>query len=213
MPEGPIEPQQRLAERRLIDALRRYHRREPLRADVRVDVLVGLVLSATDDRPASHRGATPLTLDDAALRAVIDGLVARGEMARRGHRVRLPDHEPGLGAAMRERVDRLLGGLNEAGAVPPPLDALAARLGVPPTVVAQLRSAGEVVSVAPGIDYPRATWAEITSRLDRLARGGPLSVARVRDDLRATRRHAEAILHRYRDARRTVRHRDSRGVR
>jgi len=60
--------------------------------------------------------------------------------------------------------------------------------------VAQLRAAGEVVSVAPGIDYPRATWLEISERLDRLARGGRLNVARVRDDLRASRRHAEAIL-------------------
>lgn len=196
--DGPIDPaQQQLAERRLLDALRRSHRREPLRADIRVDTLIALLHGAADARPAGHRGATPLALDDAALRAVIDGMVERGEMLRRGHRVRMPDHEPGLSPAMRERVDRLLGGLREAGAAPPPIDGLAARLGIPPGVVAQLRAAGEVVSLAPGIDYPRASWLEINVRLDWLARSGHLSVGRVRDDLRATRRHAEAIL-RYR---------------
>ncbi len=186
--------QEQLAARRLLDALRRYHRREPLRADVRVDTLIAQVHGSVDARPAGHRGAARLTIDDAALRAVIDGLVARGAMERRGHRVRLPEHQPGLNQEMRARVDRLLGGLREAGAAPPPIDGIAARLGIPAGVVAQLRAAGEVVSVAPGIDYPRATWLEISERLDRLARGGPLNAARVRDDLRASRRHADAIL-------------------
>jgi len=192
--EASDPTQEQLAARRLLDALRRYHRREPLRADVRVDTLIAQVHGSVDARPAGHRGAARLTIDDAALRAVVDGLVKSGAMERRGHRVRLPEHQPGLSPEMRERVDRLLGGLREAGAAPPPIDGIAARLGIPPGVVAQLRAAGEVVSVAPGIDYPRATWLEISERLDRLARGGRLNVARVRDDLRASRRHAEAIL-------------------
>jgi len=55
--------------------------------------------------------------------------------------------------------------------------------------------------VAPGIDYPRATWAEITERLDRLAASDQLSVRRIRDELASTRRHAEAILRRHREER------------
>jgi hypothetical protein len=199
---GPIDPaQQRLAERRLMAALRRHHRREPLRADLRVDTLVAELRAAEPRRASGHRGALPLSLSDADLRGVVDGLVASGLMLRRGHRVRLADHAPPLDPIMRDRIDRLLDGLRDSGAAPPPAEGMAARLGIPPGVIAQLRSAGELVAVGPGIDYPRVVWDEINARLDRLAMSGRLSVGRVRDDLRATRRHAEGILRHRRDRR------------
>ncbi len=200
----PIDPAQRqLAERRLVVALRRLHRRQPLQPDVRVDTLVAELRAGERQRPASHRGATPLTLDDAALRSVVDGLVTRGSLERGGHRVRLPEHAPTLDPAMRERVDRLLAGLASAGSAPPPVAGIASRLGIPSVVVDQLRASGELVSLEAGIDYPRSTWAELEVRLARMAARGPLSVRRVRDELRATRRHAEAILRRHRGARRS----------
>ncbi len=47
MGDGPIDPaQRRLAERRLLDTLRRLLRREPLRSDVRVDRLISEVRAA-----------------------------------------------------------------------------------------------------------------------------------------------------------------------
>lgn len=200
--DRPIDPaQRRLAERRLIAALRRHHRREPLRADVRVDTLVAETRAAEPRGASGHRGSLPLAVSDADLRAVVDGLVASEALVRRGHRVRLADHAPGLDPIMRERVDRLLGGLRESGAAPPPVEGLAARLGIPGGVIVQLRAAGELVAVAPGIDYPRVMWDEISAHLDRMAMSGHLSVGRVRDDLRATRRHAEAILRHRRDTR------------
>jgi hypothetical protein len=106
---------------------------------------------------------------------------------------------------MRGRVDRLLAGLAAAGNAPPPVSGIAARLGIPPTTIEQLRVAGELVSIAPGIDYPRATWEQLQERLAAMAARGPLSVSRVRNELRATRRHAEAILRRRRDERRRTR--------
>jgi hypothetical protein len=108
--------------------------------------------------------------------------------------VRLPEHEPLLDSQMRERVERLLVGLRSAGVEPPRVDALAARLGIPPPVIGQLRAAGELVAVAPGIDYPRDVHAALMQRLDRMAAHGPMDVARVRDELRASRRYAEALL-------------------
>lgn len=190
----PIDPRQRrIAERRVTHALQRIHRREPMDADVRVDTVVAAV-RATPRPTAGHRGSTPLTLDDAGVRLVIDDMVRAGSVVRRGHRVRLPDHRPGLDPVMRERADRLLDGLREAGAEPPRVDGPAARLGIPPAVLAQLRRSGELVAVAPGIDYPGDVWASITGRVDRLTERGPLSVARLRDELRTSRRHAEAIL-------------------
>jgi len=213
-PEGPIDPaQRRLAERRLLDALRRLHRREPLRADVRVDRLVAEVRAADPARESTHRGRQPLTLSDAELRAVVDELVASGALRREGHRVSLPDGAPTLDPIMRERVEQLIGMLAAKGATPPPAEPVAARLGIPTTLLKQLRGAGDLVSVAPRIDYPRATWLVINAQLDALAdrRGArtpaeQLSVRAIRDALQTTRRHAEAIL------RRRPPDRDSRGV-
>jgi hypothetical protein len=196
--------QRRIAERRVTHALQRIHRREPMAADVRVDTVVAAVRTAP--RPVSgHRGSTPLTLDDAAIREVIDGMVGAGSLVRRGHRVRLPAHRPGLDPVMRERADRLLDGLREAGAEPPRVDGPAARLGIPPAVLAQLRRNGELVAIAPGIDYPGDVWASLADRVDRMTERGPLSVARLRDELRTTRRHAEAILAYRRAERRRIR--------
>ena len=97
---------------------------------------------------------------------------------------------------MQERLDRLLATLLDAGSAPPPAERLAARLGIPLALVDQLRAAGDLVQVGPRIDYPRAAWAEISARLDRLAADAPLSGGRVKQALQTTRRHADAIVRR-----------------
>lgn len=197
--------QRRLAERRLLDGLRRLHRREPMRPDVRLDTLLAAARTVPAGRSSRHRGATPLVLDDAGLISIVEDLAEAGRLVRRGRRVRLPEHRPGLEPVMRERVERLLTGMREAGLEPPRVEGVAARLGIPDGVLAQLRSSGELVAVAPGIDYPRATWEELRERLDRLSASGPLTVPRVRDHLRASRRHVEAILGHRREEKRRLR--------
>jgi len=202
---GTIDPAQlRLARGRLIAALRRLHRREPMRADHRVDAVIA-ELRAAPTRPAGHRGSTPLVLDDRALRSVVDDLVADGELARTGHRVRLPDLAPAVDPVMADRVERLLDGMRAAGAEPPRIDGSASRLGIPPSVLGQLRAAGELVSVAPGIDYPRDVWEGLRDRIDALAAKGPLRVGPLRDRLHTSRRHAEALLDYWRAERRRIR--------
>ncbi|MEO8251014.1 MAG: hypothetical protein ABI978_00135 [Chloroflexota bacterium] len=197
MGDGPIDPtERRLAARRLLAALSRHHRREPLRLDLRVDNLVAELRAAEPSRATGHRGQRPLSLSDADLRGVVDDMVAAGILRRQGHRVRLADGPAVLDPIMRDRVDRLIDALREAGSVPPSAEGLAARLGIPVALVEQLRSSGELVPVAPRIDYPRATWAEINERLDRASAVAPLSVRLIRDELDTTRRHAEAILRR-----------------
>jgi hypothetical protein len=201
---GPLDPaQRRLAEGRLLAALRRIHRRAPLRADTRVDAVIA-ELRAAPRQPSGHRGSTPLLLDDAALRSVIDEMVSSGALARSGHRVRLPEHAPTLDPEMRERVERLMAGMREAGAAPPRIDGPAARLGIPLSVLAQLRAAGELVAIAPGIDVPRDVWAELRTRLDAISTHGSVAVGPVRDRLRTSRRHAEAILAYWRAERRRL---------
>ncbi len=173
---------------------------------MRVDRLIGDLRAAEPARPSAHRGRQPLTLTDGELRTVVDGLVASGEIRREGHRLRLAERAPGLDPIMRERVAELLAALRDAGPTPPSADAVARRLGIPATLVDQVRAAGELVSVGPRIDYAPATLAEMAAQLDRLAAGGPLSVRAVRDLLGTTRRHAEAILRWWVDDR------DTRGV-
>jgi hypothetical protein len=168
-----------------------------MRADIRVDaVLRELRADPGERRPSGHRGAGSLRdVRDAELLEIIDALVASGEVVGRGHRVRLPDHEPVLlDAEMRDRVGRLMAGLRDAGAEPPRVDGVASRLGIPPGVIEQLRAAGELVHVADGIDYPRAMADELRARMDEMARNGPLSSARLHDELHTSRRHAEALL-------------------
>jgi hypothetical protein len=189
--------QRRLAERRLMAALRRLHRREPMRADIRTDAVLRELRADPGERlPTRHRGGGSLRdVTDAELLEVVDTLVASGTIVQRGHRLRLPEHAPPLlDPEMRDRVERLMAGLAAAGAQPPRVNSVAARLGIPTGVVDQLRAAGELVQVAEGIDYPRAVAEELRARLDEMARQGPLSVARVRDELRTSRRHAEALL-------------------
>ena len=191
---GSIDPEQRrVAERLVLATLRRFHKEQPLSADLRIDSLVSRVrAAATRKPPPRHRGATPLTLDDADLRRVIDDMGADGRLVRTGRRVRLPDVRPGLDPEMQERVDRLMDGLRAAGAEPPRVESLAGRLGIPPTVIDQLRGGGMLRSIAPGIDYPADVWSALRVRIDEMP--GNLNVARVRDYLRTSRRHAEAIL-------------------
>jgi hypothetical protein len=192
---GDVATQRRLAHRRILAALRRLHRREPLRADLRVDAVIAEVRADHAERlPTGHRGGGHLALDDAALLDVIGEMRADGTVAGEGRRIRLPEHEPTLDPERRERVDALLEGLRSAGAAPPRIEGLAARLGIPPTVLDQLRAAGELVSIGPGIDYPRDRYLALAGRLDAMARGGRVSVARARDELRTSRRHAEALI-------------------
>ena len=204
--------QQRLAERRMVAALRRLHRREPMRADFRADaVLRELRADAGERLPAGHRGGGSLQdVTDVELMGIVEGIVAAGKVLRNGHRLRLPSHAPILlDAEMRGRVERLMAGLSGGGTAPPRVQTVAGRLGIPPGVIAQLRAAGELVAMGDGVDYPRAVAGELQARLDEMARGGPLTVSQVRSSLGTTRRHAEALLayrRGRRDQRRVERH-------
>lgn len=192
------------ADRAVVSALRRLHRRDPLRPAFRLDAVLAEVGAASRPAAAGHRGGSQVALDAAGVDAALARLAAGGTVRRDGRRVSLAEHVPELGGEMRARVDRLLNGLRETGAAPPRVDGIAARLGVPGGVLDALRSSGELVAVAPGIDYPRDVLAAIDERIDALAASGPLTVPRVRDALRTTRRHVEALLARRR-ARRAAR--------
>jgi hypothetical protein len=176
-------------------ALRRLQRQHPLVAAHRLDAVIREARAdAARPRPTGHRGGGAVYLDDRALLELIDRLVAEGRLVRRGRRVALAGHVPMLDRVMRERVDRLLEGLRSAGASPPRVAGIAARLGVTPPVMEGLRQAGELVSVGDGIDYPRDVYEALVRRLEALTRHGPLTVASVARELRTSRRYAEALI-------------------
>ncbi len=216
---GAIDPEQRrVAERLILAALRRFHREQPLSVDLRMDSLVSRVRSASGRKPPPrHRGATPLTLEDPELRRVIEEMADDGRLARNGRRVGLPDARPALDPEMAERVDRLLEGLRSAGAEPPRVEGLASRLGIPVAIIDQLRAGGMLRQIAPGIDYPADVWSALSARVSDMS--GPMTVARLRDRLHTSRRHAEAILAAVAGSAETPRarrgrgRRDTRGVR
>lgn len=182
------------AERRLLAALRRLHRRDPLAPDVRVDTVVAELRAGQAARPRGHRGGDALPLTDAQLRGIVDDLVADGAIVRRGHRVRLPGHAARLPAALRERADALLDALRAESPAPPRADAVARRLGLPETVLDHLRSTGELVALAPGIDYPADVADELLGVARRLRAEGMLSAATLRDATGASRRYAAALI-------------------
>ncbi len=59
-------------------------------------------------------------------------------------------------------------------------------------LLTRLTGAGDLRSIGSGIDYPADVWSSIQARVAEMR--GPMSVARLRDELRTSRRHAEAIL-------------------
>jgi len=191
---GAIDPEQRhVAERLVMLALRRFHREQPLAVDIRMDGLVARIQAIAERQPSSrHRGGGRLDLPEADLRRVIDDLVTSGKLVRTRRRIRLADAKTGLAPEMAEKVATLLDGLRAAGAEPPRVDGIAGRLGIPPAVVDQLRTAGQLRQIAPGIEYPADVWSALRVRVEGMP--GTLTIARLRDELHTSRRHAEAIL-------------------
>lgn len=191
---GAIDPEQRrVAERLVLQSLRRFHREQPLSVDLRMDALVARVTTLAARRPPSrHRGGTRLALEEAELRRVIDDLVTAGRLVRSGRRLRLAEAEPGIDPAMAERVSQLIAGLRSAGAAPPRVEGIAARLGIPPAVIDQLRAGGQLRQIAPGIDYPAEVWSALRAKVEGLP--GTITIGRLRDELHTSRRHAEAIM-------------------
>jgi hypothetical protein len=188
---------ERLAERRLLSALSRLHRRDPLRADVRADAVIAeLRMDPAERRPSGHRGSRSLRgVGDPELLQAIDRLVESGAVERRGRHVRRAGHEAAIAdRQMASRVETLLAGLRELGADVPRVEGVAARLGIPPGVIEQMRTAGVLVRIADGVDYPSDVLGGLLDRIGALAESGPLTVARVRSGLHASRRTAEALL-------------------
>ena len=184
------------AERLLLRTLARLHREQPLAGDFRADTVVERALASTArPRPPSHRGSGAPVPDARELHLVLERLSHEARIGRRGRRLFLPGREPRLGAETRARADELLATLRRSGAAPPPVARLAREIGLPEAALGFLRTSGELVTVADGLDYPADVLKELEARVADLIRSeGGVRAARFRDAIGIGRRHAVALL-------------------
>jgi selenocysteine-specific elongation factor len=127
-----------------------------------------------------------------AIDGILDGLTARGRIAREGDRVRDPRRSAGPTPELAAAMDRLEAML--AVPAPPPLDEAAARAGCPPEGVRALVAAGRITRLSADLAWATPAYYELAGRALALARSAPLSPATFRDATGTSRRYVLAIL-------------------
>jgi len=127
-----------------------------------------------------------------AIERVVDGMVARGRVAREGDRLRDPRRSAGPTPKLASAMDRLEAVL--AVPAPPPLDEAATTAGCSPEGIRALVTAGRIILVTPELAWASPTYHELAGRALALARLGPLTPATFRDATGTSRRYVLAIL-------------------
>jgi selenocysteine-specific elongation factor len=168
------------------------------------------LVAALRDTPAgtkASRGALAdaAGLSDAAAAAVLDDLVAEGEVARRGAGFAVPSADQPDDPV----VARLVELLHDDFLEPRAPDAIGTGLGLPREKVVELleraRFEERVERLKPGIYYhPDALRRAEEEVIAICEREGSVTIARLRDELGTSRKYAQALLE-YFDARRLTR--------
>jgi selenocysteine-specific elongation factor len=141
---------------------------------------------------ARRRATLDRTAADEVARALVDGLVAAGTLAREGDRLRDPARPAGLPVATLAAMDRLEQALSVAA--PPSLGAAARDAGCPPDGVRALETAGRIVRLGDDLAWAAGTYRELARRALAMAAVAPLSPAAYRDATGSSRRYVLAIL-------------------
>ena len=153
-------------------------------ATVRPTLAAGLRRSVTIDRESATR----------VVAALVDRLVAAGDLVRDGDRLRsrASAPAPALSEASRVAMDRL----ERAHSVvaPPPLGEAAEAAGCPPDGVRALETSGRIVVLDDGLAYAAGTFDELGATALRMAAREPLSPAAFRDATGTSRRYVMAVL-------------------
>ena len=161
---------------------------------VKPSALLGEVRSAlgrTLRRIASvERSATDAAA--AAVDLVIDDLVARGQLARDGDRVRDPASGPAISPELAAAMDRLVASLDVPA--PPGLAEAARAAGCPPDALRALVSSGRITRVEPDLAWATPTYDGLVRIALDLAVPGPVTPASLRDATGTSRRFVLAIL-------------------
>ncbi len=123
---------------------------------------------------------------------VIAGLLADGELARDGDRIRDAARTSGLGVETRQAMDRLEAAL--AVAAPPGLAGAARAAGCPPDGLRELETSGRIVRLEDDLAWAAPTYRDLVRRALSMAAAGPLTPAAFRDEAGTTRRYVMVIL-------------------
>jgi selenocysteine-specific elongation factor len=126
--------------------------------------------------------------------AVVDHLLATGELVQVSGGVALPEHAAAVEDRSQERVEALVAALAEDPFAPPALDEVARELGVDLRQRAALLSSGRIVRCG-DITFAAVAIDRAVSLLSELeARNGPFTTSEARQALGTTRRFAVALL-------------------
>ena len=129
---------------------------------------------------------------DEVASGVVEGLVARGALARDQDRLRDPRRAAGLPPATLAAMDRLETAL--AVPAPPSLADAARAAGCPPDGVRALVASGRIVSLEADLAWARSTYRDLAVRALAMTATAPLTPASFRDATGTSRRYVLAIL-------------------
>ncbi len=140
-----------------------------------------------------RRGAS-LALQDAndAAGALIDSAVAEGRFARTGDLVHPPGRAVGLAPDVLAAMDRLVHVLDEP--MPPGLLAAARAVGCPAEGIQALEATGRIVRVDRDLAWSARAYSDLEAMASRMAAGGPLTPAALRDATATSRKYVMALL-------------------
>ena len=169
------------------EALREYHGAQPLRP--------GMAREELQSR---------LGLQPAVFAAALAELAGDGVLVERDGVAALPGHVVDLGASSGPAA-RLVELLAAEPFAPPSLPEAAREAGAAPEVVRALERSGELVRLSPDVAFTRAAYERAVARVRAVVDAeGQVTVARLRDELGASRRPMLALLE-HLDARRVTR--------
>jgi selenocysteine-specific elongation factor len=151
-------------------------------------------------------------------RSVVDGLVQKGALVRRGNIVAAPDHRVSLSDADEALAERVCAAIRRAAAMPPTFKQLEDELGVPTRritdVIAVLGERGAVVKVAADMAFSREVIDDIAARLrTHLEQKREITAAGFRDLIDASRKYSIPLLDYFDRSGLTVRSGDLRRLR
>ncbi len=137
------------------------------------------------------------TMDEATAEAIVsrelDRLIEAGALLRVGDAIYLPGHVPaGPAPELLAAMDRLERALSVAA--PPPLADAARAARCSPDGVRALEAAGRIVRVDEDLAWAAGTYRDLEATALRLAAGGPLTPATLRDATGTSRKYVMALL-------------------
>ncbi len=190
-------------ETRLLDALDRFHEREPLQPGMPT---------------ATLRGALPENVARESAEHAIARLAERGAIAVSAERAARPDFAPTLSPEQEQTIERIRETLREAALEPPALRELAERLGTPaeplPDLLAHLERAGELVRARDDLWFVREEVDALRERVvAHLREHGELGTPDYKSLIGTSRRTAVPLMELFDDEHVTFRKGDVRVLR